>query len=392
MVEVEPVFDARGEREGEPGLHALIVGISKYRHLPVPGERPTKHQQRWSLGLRQLTAAARTGLLVYQWLVDVSSSLLVPLTTCRTLLVPSDAELAASAELGDLAGDAALKTFLRVAQDWRDDVASNADNVAFFYFAGHGFQRKRGDQVLLLEDVGDGAGGKLTNAVDTFSLVQGMAQSEENPDIAQRQFFFFDACRMQPRDAYKYESQPCTAVFDPPTLTQDDRIVLEYNTAVPGAEAFAIRGEQTVFSKALLTAFAGAGAEEVGGRWCVTIDSLNRGLRYQMESLQNEYRRQQKFRVNGLGEDVVLCQLTGPPDVDVDLQVIPETAAARTAVTIDDLVRPEQAFGPPLDPQPFPVRLRAGQYFVTTRRDATGPTRKQLEMVAPPHRTWILAV
>jgi hypothetical protein len=391
---VKLVVDARDELAGQAGLHALIVGVSGYRHLPAPKQAPTQAQLELGLGLEQLTAAARTGFLVYQWLLESAPSLSLPLATCRLLLVPAAADLAV-AELADSASDALLDTFLTAAADWRADAAENPESITFFYFAGHGLQRERGDHVLLLENFADGVGGsKLKNAVDTFSLVQGMAPSKKYPRIARRQLYFFDACRMPLSDSAQLEEERCAAVFDRPKIAKDDRVAPEYYTALPGMTAFAIPGAQTTFSKALLECLRGAAAEEVNDRWCVTLESLNRALGERLGAVVKEYEEKQMFRLDGWSENVILRYLDEPPDVDVEFEFVPDAAAPSAEVTVNDLQRPAVTYGPPLHPHPFPASLRAGDYVVSARVAEGGRTVKPEIRRADPlrRRKWVFEV
>ena len=73
------VFDEGKKFAGEPGLHALIIGVSRYRYLPAEGARRTERQQRYGLGLSQLSCGARTARLFYDWLLDAQHRLPVPL-------------------------------------------------------------------------------------------------------------------------------------------------------------------------------------------------------------------------------------------------------------------------------------------------------------------------
>jgi hypothetical protein len=80
------VYDNRAV---SPGVHALIVGVSSYRHLPGGGGV----QAAETYGLTQLSAAASTATAVYEWLATQSANLRVPLASCRLLLSPSGASL-----------------------------------------------------------------------------------------------------------------------------------------------------------------------------------------------------------------------------------------------------------------------------------------------------------
>jgi hypothetical protein len=381
-------FDARMELGSTPGVHALIVGISHYANLPPPGAEPTLEQQKYGLGCERLTAAARTGHLIYRWLLETKDRFDLPLVTCRVLLAPTAAE-SEDAELAVHETDARLMAFLTAAKDWRDDAANHRDNVAFFYFAGHGFQRRRGaNQVLVLADIGDGIGGLLKNAVDTNSLVQGMAPCNERLEMARRQVYFYDACRLPPVDGFKFEEQECTKVFDVPTIRQDDRLVIEVRTTLPGMTAWAVPDDQTLFSKALLKCLDGGAAEDSAGPWRVTIDSLARGLPYHLDAVAKAFETDQVVVVDGLGKPLTLGTLKGPPLVDLTIEVSPGADATEAAIVADDFTD-KIKFGPPILPNPLNASIRGGKYVVTG--DLSGvATHPQIEHVLPPYATWNL--
>jgi hypothetical protein len=373
-----------------PGLHALIVGVSRYPHLPAPGAEPTALQQRHGLGLEQLTAAARTGCLVYRWLLHNRARLPARLASCRLLLAAVASELEATDGLEELASDALLQSFHRAAKAWRADAASDPDNVALFYFAGHGFQRKRGsNHVLLLEDTGNPAeGGRLFHAFEARNLVDGMAASGDYERVARRQLFFFDACRLPLTEGYRWEDEKSSEIWSVSTIAHDDRTAVEYYTTEPGAEAFEIASRQTMFSRALLRCLRGAGADEIDGRWCVTVDSLNAPLRHHLTQVAGDYESSpQRFRVAGGGDQMEICRLAQAPRVQLAVTVVPGSDAPLTEVTATDFSTTE-TFGPPLLPQPFPAWLRAGQYVVTTRTGAV--ERRRVLGLKPPHGAWDL--
>jgi hypothetical protein len=393
---VDPAFDDREQHPDQPGIHALIIGVSDYTHLPAADAHPSQEQEKYGLGLTRLSAAASTGFLVYEWLLASRDALPLPLLTCRLLLAPSADELQRVDGLGALGSDATLKSVLAEAKAWRNDAATHRDGLTFFYFAGHGLRRKRGDHVLVLQDVGDGLGQRLQNAVDTFTLVQGMAPSEDHPEIARRQLYFFDACQMRPIDAWKYEDEGCTGVFDKPTIQEDDRAAPEYYTALPGMTAFALPGEQTVFSKALLKCLRGAVGERRGRQWGVTLLSLNKGLQHHLADILDKEPEEQMFRVDGLTENLLLLRLAEPPDVELVLQVVPGKDAARAEVTVSDLKHPALKFGPPLHPHPYSAKVKAGAYQVSVQvSGASGNVSSsppELLEASPPYDRWELAV
>ena len=384
----KPIYNATSQPPHQPGLHALIIGISQHAHLPFPGQEPTKAQQRFGLGLQQLTCAATTGFRVYKWLLDHRDDLALPLLTVRLLLAATTEELASVEGLRDVASDARRESVLRAAWAWRANAALRATDQTLFYFVGHGFQRKRGGQVLILEDIGEGiGGGRLSNAIEASDLVNGMAPHGEYSNIATQQLFIFDACRLPLTEGYQWEEEKCTEIWSVPVAASDKRTMVEYHTTEPGEAAFAIRQEQTAFSKALLACLEGGGAEQVSGRWCVTVDSLSRGLRHQVAKVaESEHAELQKFQVKHVGENATLIYLDEPPEVPVDVRIRPEDAAGSTELTINDLKAIPQKFGPPVEPHPLLINLKAGSYLVTAYRNGT--TYQQLDSLVPPSGSW----
>lgn len=136
-----------------------------------------------------------------------------------------------------------------------------------------------------------------------------------------------------------------------------------------------------------MSCLEGGSAEQVNGRWCVTIDALNRGLRHYLARLQKEHNISQDFRLSGLGAPIVIRELKTAPKVEVDLEVSPQDRADGVQVSMYDL-KQERKFGPPLDPNPFRTSLEAGTY-ITRARCAGTPTDgvcvERIESVNPPY-------
>src|SRR4029077_10191484 len=124
------LIDNRSALKGRNGLHALIVGISHYKHLPGgDGETATE-----TYNLNQLTGAARSAYKLYEWLKTRGQHLGVPLATVRLLLSPSTDE----SDLAGLTVPSTWDNFADAAHEWRDDASVNDGDFTFFYFAGHG--------------------------------------------------------------------------------------------------------------------------------------------------------------------------------------------------------------------------------------------------------------
>jgi hypothetical protein len=388
------IFDERNRLQGKPGLHALIVGVSLYRHLPGGGGEPADE----SYGMQQLSSAALAAYKVYRWLLDHRDGLPLPLATVRLLLSPSPTEQDAEPEMENLEVEGCTRAALAAeAKRWRKDASLHRDGSTFFYFAGHGVQRKKDDAVMLLEDFGDPDEGPLMNAVATENLFHGMAPpSDPSRQIAQRQIYFVDACRIAPSEFRDYQWQNVPDLWPVELAGRDDRSAPIFFAAIPGSRAYGLPGQQTLFSKALLACLNDAGAQALDeedtwgeAKWGVTVYSLNRALTLLITKLNEDLGGDQDYVLSGLVKDAVLRYLDGPPDVDVRLEINPTDALPFVRLEVTDPENRAVWHLEPVDPHPYEDRLQAGFYWINASINPPKPPYRDrirlLREVKPPH-------
>jgi hypothetical protein len=405
------VFDNRHNLQpGEPGIHALIAGVSFYKHLPGGDGPPAEND--W--GLPQLSATALTGYKMYRWLIDRRKQLPKKLATIRLLLSPSAAEASKIAEgmaeikqaltgegvtLIDTPSRCTLENFVGEARRWRKDAISEIDdsNVTFFYFAGHGIQRKNNDPVLLVEDFGNPDAGMVARTVEFNALFEGMAPLRDPlKKMARTQLYFVDACRVRPDDLTKYKFPSIADIFDVELGGEDKRSAPVFYATVSNTKAYAKSGQQTLFSEALIACLDGlAGTptneEDAEGyaRYSVSIYSLAEALNAKAESIRSLGVDQEIYPTSN-GRDEVIVKLEKPPEVECTLHVEPEPAARLVSVNLQDSVGtlvPGWSLAP-VDPNPYRGPLRAGFYHLEAK--ITNPPqppyvdlRKQIVNISP---------
>jgi hypothetical protein len=201
-----------------PAFHALVIGVSYYRHLPGGGGRKTTSTL--AKGLGQLSAAATSALSVACWIRDNYDPPDVSGGSIRLLLSPSPKEdIAKHIPHNTLVRSATYAHVRAAVNTWRRDLRSNASNIALLYIAGHGIQRTREGGIILLEDFGDeNALTPLTGAIDVESVRNGVVadRTQAGTYTPNRQFYFYDACRVELNDDEKFEKLDAGITLDAP--------------------------------------------------------------------------------------------------------------------------------------------------------------------------------
>jgi len=381
---VSLILDRRAQlaAAGKSGVHALIVGVSTYRHLPGGGGKPAEE----SLGLQQLVGTSRTAHMIARWLIkaDAHGRLPQPLATVRLLMSPSAAK---EPELAGVADAATRANFAAEAKAWREDAATGKDNITFFYFAGHGVERRRADAVLLPADYGDpDAGAILNNAVDAAHLLAGMAPpADAAKPMARTQFYFFDACRTFASEFTQYEWEEIPKIWSIKIGGVDDRTAPAYFGAVPGDSAYT-QEDQTIFSAALIDCLdraAAIGPELTIPRWRVTTTSLIDKLPEAMAAINEARGTAQDFAPGGTPKKATIVYLAAPPEVDVEMSIEPQTQVANFGFEVrgkNDVIVKNVV---PIASHPLKLKLPAGLYRLIAFPAPPQPTLATVSEIVP---------
>jgi hypothetical protein len=341
------VFD---ERPAQPaaGVHALVIGISAYPHLPGGAAAPPAGSPLEELGLAQLRAPALTAVAIHRWLLDNRADLPVPLHTARLLLAPSAQELAADPAMAQAggAGHAEIRSALH---DWRADMRTFARSRSLLFFSGHGLGGVGNDALMLPADLGDPADVRdgedlgtrlLRRAISLDDVVAGMAPPPAATlgTIGREQVYLVDACRNRTR-VVTPDATSVPIVWDEPFEPDRDGRALTVVLATMNDQlAYVGRdGEATVFGQAVRECLDGAAAvplDEGGAtRWPVDTPFLGAFL----PGLMNE--RATALRVTQTSQTVRadpvrMVSYAAPPELDVTFAVAGATPAANLQVAL----------------------------------------------------------
>jgi hypothetical protein len=359
---VNLLIDNRAALAGEPGVHALIIGVSRYPFL-ANGDTPVADP--WALG--QLTSAASSAHAMFEWLKK--ARLPVPLATCRVLLSPSASPN--EAPLNGLTDEATFDNVFQAAHDWRQDASQHQSNITVFYFAGHGVQRDKEDAVLCLHDFRQppATAPALRRAIDLTTMRAGLSPSSSQPEIARQQFYFIDACREQREQTRNFRDLKTGDLWDIELDGQDDRCSAIFYASISNQVAAATPGGQTLFNQALLACLNGEAGDSLGEDaagepiWGVTVESLNKALLSKIDEINRDVGGDQTYTTGGQFKPAQVCLFDKPPLVDVTLEVDPMQASLLSHVTITDNNQVKKSYLPPLV-HPIQDTFDAGLYSV----------------------------
>ncbi len=366
MADPSLVIDRRAEAGIGPGLHAIIIGVSDYTHLPSADDLPGEGLA----ALQKLQSSALSGWRFAEKLknLDAEKRLARPLKTLRLLLAPSQPELDAEPALAAAGGDkpvcAAIRDALRL---WRKDVAVGKDEQALFHFSGHGIRRSLEETILLASDFLDpDVDVMLENAFNLRSIYNGMVPSLKFPDIGREQFYFVDACRDKPDALDKLEDTATPKVFDAVLGTYDDRKAPIFFATKTGGSAAGLPGKVTYFTDALLWALDNGAFNEMeiagvqGSVWPVSAQSLKVGVEAANRLFEN------RIELTGLVADPVLCFRRDPPRLHLTLALKPDTVQDKIArLALRDMNTDAEADIVRAQPtDPWASEIAAGAYRV----------------------------
>ncbi|MFO1495634.1 MAG: caspase family protein [Lysobacterales bacterium] len=364
-----------------PGTHALVIGVSAYRHL-TGGAQPT--QAGIDTGMEQLRSAARSASDVAQWLqTRPYRSPLPPLRSLRVLLSPGADEQIAEAYRGlDQLAATRAQVEAALAGFWRA-CCSHRDNHAVVYVAGHGIQLSKTGALLLLEDFASPDRLQLLSGALDLAGIHRAFNSDGAP---RHQFWFVDACRQIPAVARQFENLLSGALsLDIKNAGSAESSMLLLS-AITGTSAYGLPGGRSLFAEALLqTLHDGAAAEGPDGQalehWHVPVTRLLATLPRRVSEAARLLEREQSVEAAGMPLPAVFHVYPETPRAEFTVSLQPDAAAASSQLIVrDEALEPV----PTSAEWPSTAVVDAGLYQVEVQTAAPYRPYKKLVNVKPP--------
>jgi hypothetical protein len=293
--------------------HALIIGVNEYPFASKLGEMYPELK-----GLKSLTGSAPAAWKVSEFLRSPPGAIefAAPLGEVFLHLSWSNDEFekakaatpgAKSTSWLDARSDTVKESLLK----WRDLLAENPDNVAFFFFAGHGITLGHGP-LLLLQNAGEDETFQMGLCL-LDHISEGLLPSSRYPNLARRQVIIADCC-LTPKVPYEMNNwAPQPLIWCPPPTHQlkgeeNEVDLLEVRAAPPLRHAISLSGRGTILGEALLNALTwGAELTRRKGkpRWLVTSTTLRSAISHEYDlELARLWREleEQQISIAGLKE------------------------------------------------------------------------------------------
>ncbi|MGW7133426.1 caspase family protein [Streptomyces bobili] len=290
-----------------------------------------------------------------------------PPTGFADMFPDADGEVGATAELGDV-----KEAFER----WYARCDGDRENVALFYFCGHGLELGAyGDHALLLQDTRPSQFAPFDNSVDVRGTVQNMQGNR-----AAIQCFFIDACRSSKDLDLSYRELKSTALGPSLQTSHHPEQLVAYSTA-PGEVARGRSAESTLFTRACMKALFSPEHRDDGDGWRVTITSIGTAIRKLMQwpgLCSRDTPVQRCVTSSDNVRDGVIMQFPDRPQVSFHFDTAPTDALGTAAWALTDLQGHQVASrmpspGPWVDAGPagegdLHVSFADGPYSTTTHR------------------------
>lgn len=252
------------ESRPTPGTHAIIIGVGAY----APNE--------W--GLEDLPSPICSARAFAEWLLREFRNPDAPLASLDILLSdPRGSSICPDASGNPVAVERAKIAEVKAAiRAWEARCHENRDNLAIFYFCGHGFAKGMNTS-LLLDGFGTNRFNIMEDAIDFDGLLLGMDRCD-----ATRQLYIIDACRNTPPQALVIPNSMGDEIIGAELTTADVAFARNYPVIYAtgtNQRAYGTDNQPSSFTSAFLDALHGAAWDDLDDpwvSWTVNVERLGR--------------------------------------------------------------------------------------------------------------------
>ncbi|WP_418320114.1 caspase family protein [Piscinibacter sakaiensis] len=262
-----------------PGTHVFIVGVGDYFHLKDGAKKLTRQP----MGMGQLSSPPLSALKLLEWFDRELNNPKAPLKSIEVLI--SQRQAASYTDMANATAEiegATLDNFISSAEAWFARANSDPDNVAIFYFCGHGLNDGLNTQLLLSDYGRDDRAMRHAINLSGFRLSMGSC-------LAKKQLFLIDACRIIDPTLILDPNQLGDPGLRPGNITKMNATSPVIYAARTGEQAFGPIDGVSYFAEALLQGLSKCGVHHwKGASWVVTPLHLQLALAGLLDDLSGK--------------------------------------------------------------------------------------------------------
>lgn len=321
---------------GTPQTHVFIVGIGTYHYLP--GGNHHRHNY-VGPDLDQLTSPPVSARAFADWFLSEFNNPTNALGIVELLLSESQSQPQSykSPKNKDFNIEIAEINNIKAAFDrWVMRCNENPDNIAIFYFCGHGVMIQ-GDHILLAADCYQSPVRLYENAINFDKTYLGMASCR-----AKVQCFFIDSCRQQLIGQLQPQDAGAAVLITPRLDLQNKRDAPILNASIINASAYGLPNQVSRFTKALLQGFNGLGSIPNGSRWIVTTIDLASAVNKiitRLNIIDGGLPQQSTIAGDSWGISPIHV-LKSPPKIPVVIELDPSQTMQEVDISLNSLMDP----------------------------------------------------
>lgn len=347
--------------QANPGTHVLLVGVGDYPYLK-DGDDAKPFDM--SMGMGQLSSPSLSVQALATWFMDTNAGFHNPDRPLRSIQVLSSAD--GPVQVNGAGGAehsvnrARMPSVKQAVIDWMARAGRNSENLAVFFFCGHGLAFGEAENALLLEDFGGNPANPMADAIAFDSMRLGVLRH----CAANHQIHLIDACRTPPTKEF-LDTYGNHATGDPIAAAGlsrklRDKIAPVYFATGLASAAYGLNGQPSLFTQGLLQSMRGAASRDKDDHWEVQVPALAEGINKCVASMSFQV-QPQYCQPHETGPELMIHRLRTDPEVIVkvftrDSNLLPQAILAH--VCEDTAAREER----PPDPAPWWVALTTGSY------------------------------
>lgn len=317
----------------DPGTHVILIGVGDYPYLEDGHGGRTFEM---AMGMGQLSSPPASVRALKDWFLDTDAGFHNPDRPLRSLqMLCSDVGQVSVADAGGVVRSvdrARMFTVKKAITDWIARSSRNPENLAIFFFCGHGLAFGEAENSLLLEDFG----GTPINPMDDAIAFDSFRLGVMRHCAARHQIHLIDACRTPPTkeflDVYGGDETGNPIAVAGLSRKLRDKIAPVYFATGLGAAAYGLTGQASLFTQGLLKSMRGPASRDKDPHWEVQVVALAEGINKCLASMVFQV-QPQYCQPHEAGQELMIHRLRTDPEAIVkvftrDPELLPHAVLA----------------------------------------------------------------